>query len=249
MNRGLLVLPRRPALTATGPRWPQRSEATPRTTPAGDRVRPPGRLGFATVIAEQIRKEVGASALASPETSQQRPRTSACRRPAPRPARRPRPAADARESPSETAARLRLALEQPVPQLQRRVAVLLVVPLDGLQDRVVAGFQPPRELDDRFPASGHRAFTGVRHEKRPNLLQRISVVRHPHRLSHDAKEVDEHLPPEEIVKLLFARAVTLHQLLELRRLVARVVIDMKMGWRARQWRTTSMKSSNIRFSA
>src|SRR5207237_3972769 len=104
-----------------------------------------------------------------------------------------------------------------------------VVPLNRIQYRAIPGFQPARELDDRLTASRHGTFADALHEKRPNLLQRIPIVRRPHRLSHHPEEIDKHLTPEEVVNLLLARSVPLHKLLELRRFVRCVVIHVKIG--------------------
>ena len=42
------------------------------------------------------------------------------------------------------------ALQQPVVELQRRDAVLLVVALDGVEDALIAGVHPALELEDRL---------------------------------------------------------------------------------------------------
>ena len=107
-----------------------------------------------------------------------------------------------------------LALQQPVAKLQRREAVFFVVSLDRLQDRGIAGLQPPLELDDRLVASRDGTspapcMKNVRicFSEYPSCEMRI-VCR------TTLIEVDEHLAPQEVVELLFARAVALHEPLE-----------------------------------
>ena len=114
---------------------------------------------------------------------------------------------------------------QPLVQLERRAAVLLVVALDLLQDRVVAGLDPLLEADDRLVAARH---VGDAHEAVELLdrLDRVAVGRGAERLLDDAVEVDEHLLAQEVVDLLLARAVLAGEAREGRALVGGVVVDV-----------------------
>jgi hypothetical protein len=61
----------------------------------------------------------------------------------------------------------------------------------------------------------------------------------PHRLSHHPEQIDEYLTAKEVVDLLLARTVPLHQLLQLRRFVRRIVIDVKL------WTTSETLANEI----
>ena len=82
--------------------------------------------------------------------------------------------------------------EQPLVELVRRAAVLLVVALDLLEDRVVAGLDPLLEADDRLVAARDvsRALEAVELLDR---LDRVALDRGAERLLRHAVEVDEHL--------------------------------------------------------
>ena len=110
-------------------------------------------------------------------------------------------------------------------QLVRRAAVLLVVALDLLEDRVVAGLDPLLEAHDRLVAARYLggALEAVELLDR---LDRVAVGRGPQRLLDDAVEVDQHLLAQEVVDLLLPRAVLAGEAGEGRALVRGVVVDV-----------------------
>ena len=114
---------------------------------------------------------------------------------------------------------------QPLVQLERRAAVLLVVALDLFEDRVVARLDPLLEANDRLVAARHlgRALEPVELLDR---LDRVAVGRGPQRLLDDAVEVDQHLLAQEVVDLLLPRSVLAGEAGQGRALVRGVVVDV-----------------------
>ena len=124
-------------------------------------VRPPLRLGLAAVIVEQMRQQ---GRLGRPSAGNGVARGARCTRQRPgfdaRSPRRVRPRFHGHGH-AELALGLRLPLEQPVAQLQRRLAVLLVVVARSRRGCASPVSQPSLELEDRLAALGHRALSGA----------------------------------------------------------------------------------------
>ena len=120
---------------------------------------------------------------------------------------------------------VRPQLEQPVAQQPRRLAVLRVVLLDLMEQRVVARLEPLLVHEDRVAAGLELGF--ARHEERLDVLERVPGMRVAQPLADDLEEVDEDAGAQEVVDLVLARAVPAHQPLERGRLVARVVVDVQ----------------------
>ena len=113
-------------------------------------------------------------------------------------------------------------------QLEGGAAVLLVVALDLLEQRVVTRLDPLLEADDGLVAAGdvRRADEAV---ELLDLLDRVALGRGADRLPDDAVEVDEHLLAQEVVDLGLAGAVLAHEAGQRRALVVGVVIDVHAG--------------------
>ncbi len=111
-------------------------------------------------------------------------------------------------------------------QLERRAAVLLVVALDLLEDRVVAGLDPLLEAHDRLVAARHLGGA-LEPVELLDRLDRVAVGRGPQRLLDDAVEVDQHLLAQEVVDLLLPRSVLAGEAGQGRALVRGVVVDVQ----------------------
>ena len=105
-----------------------------------------------------------------------------------------------RDRDAEPRLRLLPPLEQPVAQEQVREAVLLVVALDPVEDRLVALGHPALVGDDRVVAAPE--LLGRVHEELAHLLDRVARVRDAERLPRHRVQVDEGLAPQELVELL-----------------------------------------------
>ena len=81
-------------------------------------------------------------------------------------------------------------LEQPVPEEQRREAVLLVVGADRLQELVAAGVAPLLVEEHRVRAALDLGLAAVEVEAL-DVLQRVGRVRGAQRVPDDGEEVDE----------------------------------------------------------
>src|SRR2546429_6162931 len=110
-------------------------------------------------------------------------------------------------------------------ELVKRLAVVLIVCPDVLEDPALARLEPLFEGDDRAAAAAH-LLPALEAVERLDLLDRVAVEREPHRLANDAEEVDEHLAAQQVVELGLARAVLAHQPLQRGALVRRVVVDV-----------------------
>ena len=117
---------------------------------------------------------------------------------------------------------------QPVAQPPRRLHVVAVVGLDGVEDLLVAGLQPALVLHDAGAGVGDLGRAG-RHVERLELLERVRRRADHQALAHHPVEVDEHLAPQQVVELLLPGAVAAHQLAEGGRLVGGVVVHVQAG--------------------
>ena len=110
-------------------------------------------------------------------------------------------------------------------QLEGGAAVLLVVALDLLEQRVVTRLDPLLEADDGLVAAGDVRGADEAVELL-DLLDRVALGRGADRLPDDAVEVDEHLLAQEVVDLGLAGAVLAHEAGQRRALVGGVVVDV-----------------------
>ena len=117
--------------------------------------------------------------------------------------------------------------QQPVAELERRDAVLLVVGGDVVEDLRVAPLEPVLVEHDRVVAG---AQVGVALEvERLDLLEPVALVREAQPLRDDLVEVDEDLAAEQVVELLLARPVLAGEPLQRGDLVGGVVVDVHRG--------------------
>ena len=117
--------------------------------------------------------------------------------------------------------------QQPVAELHRRDAVLLVVGGDVVEDLRVAAHEPVLVHHDRVVA---RLQVGVPLEvERLDVLEPVVLVRDAQPLRDDLVEVDEDLAAEQVVELLLARPVLAREPLQLGDLVGGVVVDVHRG--------------------
>src|SRR5439155_8140824 len=104
--------------------------------------------------------------------------------------------------PCDLAAKLRLRLvakaEQPVAELERRDAVLLVVLGDLVEDALLARLDPLLVGDDRLAALGH-SRVALLHVEGLDLLDSVARLRDPDALLDDLVEVDQHTLAQEVV--------------------------------------------------
>ena len=118
--------------------------------------------------------------------------------------------------------------EQPFAQQVRGAAVVLVVALDRLQQRAIAGLQEPLEGDDRVAAFGDLRVP-LAHVERLDALDRVVRLPDPQPLTHDRVEIDQDLPAQQPIDLLLTRRVQTHQPLDRGRLIRGVVVDVQVG--------------------
>ena len=179
-------------------------------------VRPPDRLALAVVVVEQLRRQL------LPRLEQLRAQLGPLLlrlRHRPRLGRRRR----GRDRPGQ-----RLQLEQPVAQQTRRDAVLAVVLVDLVEQRLLAGLHPLLEDHDRGAAVLHLRLP-LEVEERLHLLQPVAPARGAEAVADDLEQIDEDAAAEQVVELGLARAVAAHQPLQRRDLVGGVVVDVQVG--------------------
>ena len=122
---------------------------------------------------------------------------------------------------------LRTPLEQPVAQQERRDAVLPVVRVDLVEQRLLARLHPLLEDDDRGAAVLHLGLS-LEVEEVLELLQPVAGPRGANAVADDFVEVDEDAAPKQVVELRLARAVAAHEALERGDLVGGVVVDVQL---------------------
>ncbi len=120
---------------------------------------------------------------------------------------------------------VRPALEEPAVELVGRDAVLAVVGLDPLEERLLAGLEVGLEVVDGLRAAADLGRP-LEAEELLDLLQRVARHRGAQGLARDPVEVDEHLAAQEVVDLLLARRVLAHEAGERGALVGGVVVDV-----------------------
>ncbi len=133
-----------------------------------------------------------------------------------------------RDRPAERLDRLVATGEQPFTQQVGGAAVVLVVALDRLKQRAIAGLQEPLEGDDRVATLGHLRVP-LLPVKRLDALDRIVRLTDTQPLTHDRVQIDQNPPPQQPIDLLLPRRVQTHQPLDRRRLIRGVVVDMQVG--------------------
>ena len=101
---------------------------------------------------------------------------------------------------------LRPDANQPLMQLRRRFAIILVVPFDGLQQRGIAALPPFLISHDARSSVLHIPFP-PRPVERLDLLDGVARGGGNQRLRHHAIEIDEPVLAQQPVHRVFARAV------------------------------------------
>ena len=132
---------------------------------------------------------------------------------------------------AEVAPKLRPLVFQPVPQVERREAIVAVVALD-LGEEVLSFLPLPKlkpglELDDALIGIAQFDPT-LESVERFKALDGVALDRCAHRLAHRPVEVDEHPASQELVDLLLARAMASGEALHSGRFVGRVVVDVQV---------------------
>jgi hypothetical protein len=114
--------------------------------------------------------------------------------------------------------------KEPVPELERRDAVLLVVRGDLVQDPRLVALEPLLVEHDRVVP---RAEIGVALEVEGlDLLEPVALVREAQSLRHDFIEIDEDLAAKQVVELFLARPVFAREPLQRGDFVRGVVVDV-----------------------